>query len=210
MDTPDTNRLEDLRSKFLQMTSPQEFGQERKENVTIISRNVPPVLARADAAFVVLSDALRNISPEHATIDYDTFVEIAENAREQAVNADQLTRADSIRADFSDLLDSLDFLCRNLNLLKAASEVKNLTYRRAESICTPCDPDTDFFRRTECALLKNLQDTLIRLTPAFQEKRQIFLESFSKADMDRFSHAHTSFTDLCKNKIGGPGHDQKN
>lgn len=210
METPDTDRLENLRSKFLQMTSPQEFGQERKENVTIISRNVPPMLARADAAFIILTDALCNAAPEHTGMDYSLFIEIAENAREQAVNADRLTRADGIRADFTDLIESIDFLCRNLKVLNTISEAGKNICKRTESICYQCDPDPGLFCSTERSILKNLQGALAKLSPAFLEKRQFFLESLSKADMDRFTHAHATFAAFFKDRINGSGYDQKN
>lgn len=210
MATPDTDRLENLRSKFLQMTSPQEFGQERKENVTIISRNVPPMLARADAAFIILTDALSNTSPERAKIDYAPYAELAKNARELAVNADRLTRADGIRADFAALIASLNFLCRYLNVLSTVSNTEKDFCEPADSICLPCDSNAEIFHEIELALLKNLQEALKKLAPAFLEKRQIFLESLSKADMDRFTHAHKIFSTIYKNKIDGSGHDQTN
>lgn len=209
MGTPDTNRLENLRSKFLQMTSPQEFGQERKENVTIISRNVPPMLARADAAFIVLTDALRNASPDQPEIDYKLLSEIAADAREQAQNADRLTRADSIRADFTDLIESLDLLCRHLSVLKVISEAELNACKRAESICFHNAQNSEIiFQKIKRDLLIDLQNILADLCPAFLEKRQIFLESFTKADMDRFTHAHGTFTAFSKNRIYGPGHEK--
>ncbi len=209
MGTPDTDRLENLRTKFLQMTSPQEFGQERKENVTIISRNVPPMLAHADAAFTILTDVLCSAPDEHAGTDYKLLAEIAENARKLATDADLLTRADHIQADFSALIESLDFLCRNLCVLSAIAEAEKSTWKRAESICAQCNPDPGFFRETERTLLKNLRSALAKLAPAFLEKRQISLESFTKADMDRFTHAHSTFTVHLRNRLNGSD-DQKN
>jgi|GEM_PF-1674826 len=208
MGTQETNRLKDLRSKFLQMTSPQEFGQERKENVTIISRNVPPMLARADASFLVLTDLLRNIPPEKCTEpDYSRFHALANEAYTMAKDADLLTKADHIQADFSDLTGSLSFLCRHLKVLQAAAEAKNSSCDLKVGICAglPPGPETQccFYHSISEQILRNLQSALAKLCPAFQEKRQLFLESLTKSDMDRFARAHEEFMADCKKRMDG-------
>lgn len=204
MATSDTNRLDDLRTKFLQMTSPQEFGQERKKNVTITSRNVPPMLARADAAFIVLAEELRSAEQE---LDYGKLLAIAQEARDQVKDADLLTKADKIHADFTDLIESLAFLVCHLQVLKSAAEAKNNYCRRKESICAVSYPEPDhqchFYSGIEKQLRESLQSALTRLCPAFLERRRLFLESLSKADMDRFARAHSEFTAYFKTCING-------
>lgn len=201
MANSDTDRLDDLRSKFLRMTSPQEFGQKRKKNVTITSRNVPPMLARADAAFVVLAEKLQTTTA--AFLNYDLLLAVAQEARDQVKDADLLTKADKIHADFSDLFESLAFLVCNLKALKVVAEAKNDFSQSPESICTAIYPTPEhqklFYGDIEQQILKNLQDALAGLCPAFLEKRKLFLESLSKADMERFSRAHEEFSAHFKN-----------
>ena len=208
MGTPDKKRLKDLRSKFLQMTSPQEFGQERKENVTIISRNVPPMLARADASFLVLTDLLRAIPPEKCSEpDYNQFRTVAEEAYTMAKDADLLTKADNIQADFSDLTGSLAFLCRHLKVLQAAAEAKNSSCDLRVGICAGLPPGPEsqccFYGKITEQTLQNLQRALEKLCPAFQEKRRQFLESLTKSDMERFTRAHEEFLTHCKKRMDG-------
>lgn len=206
MATSDTNRLDDLKSKFLQMTSPHEFGQERKKNVTITSRNVPPMLARADAAFLVLAERICNATPETAP-DYDQLLAIALESRDQVKDADLLTKADQIHADFTDLIDSLSFLVCHLEVLKAVTAAGKNSCRRDGSICAAAYPEPEyqcrFYSTLEEQILISLQAALSKLCPAFLERRQLFLESLSKADMDRFARAQTEFTAYFKTIING-------
>lgn len=193
MDTPKKNRLDHLRNKFLQMTSPHEFGQERKKNVTIISRNVPPMLARADAAFVTVSDALQQKNPDSdRSAFYNTLFLIIDEAVIQATDADQLTRADGIRADLSSLIESLQFLQRNLCILCAT----------ADAAGDSGDPD-GFYHCLEMQTRDFLLAGLNKLVPTYNNDRKIFLKSLTKADIDRFAHAKTAFSDQYKNQIDG-------
>ncbi|MBO5959361.1 MAG: hypothetical protein J6Q65_04490, partial [Lentisphaeria bacterium] len=182
-----------LRNKFLQMTSPQEFWQERKENATIISHNVPPMLARADAAFAVLSEALKkNPAPEERTDFYGNLFIIADEAAALANDANQLTHADGITADFSTLTDSLQFIYRNLGVICSIADARE-----------DSEDTTGFYVGLEEQTLVFLRNGMENIRTRFARDRKVFLKTLSKADMDRFARAHTEFLTHYQNIADG-------
>ncbi len=193
--------LERVKRRFMRMTSPHEFSsQEKRRAATIVSANVPPLLARADAAAdtaaeIIRRDLVVNVQDTDRHTLYSYAKNLAEEAGRYAGEAMQNAAADKRKLELVEFMEYTDFLCLHLNLLisltaaqmQADSPGKN-------SILPEVIRKQDLLCNTgELAVLPFLQESVTLLAPRLEKIREQCRKIFSKTDSDRYARSYESF-----------------
>lgn len=193
--------LERVRRSFLRMTSPHEFSsQGKRRQETIVSANVPPLLARADAAadtvFALLKrDLIVSMPDTERNAVYCFARKLTAEAENCAGEAMQNAAADKRKLDVAAFLEYMEFLELHLDILIALTKAQTLVETRSKSSLL-----TSVFQRQdllcsagELSILPFLQESVSSLSTAFEKNREQYKKNFSKTDSERYARAYDSF-----------------
>ncbi len=195
--------LERVKRRFLRMTSPHEFsGDEKRKTGTIVSLNISPLLARADAAantlFAILQKDLIVAVPDDAKRNavYRYAKTLASDAKANAQEAMQNAVADKRKLDLSALIEYMDFLHRHLEILSLLTQAQSQADTRTKStFLTGVIQRQDLLCSAgELSIFPFLQDTVSSLNNTFEKIQEQARKVLTKTESERYGKACAAFT----------------
>lgn len=201
------NMLEKVKRTFLHMTSPSEFGGAKSfEN--IVTMNVPPMTACADAAYERLFEIVHRDLFMHSTEDerakcYVFLRELAADARDTAMEIERVSGINEIDVGTGVFIEYMNLIIAVLDALipMAAVQARAVSanpYRRdlpGGALAAALRAADVLCGDSELALFHFLRETLDSLSSAFDKFREPFRKNFSKSDQERYAKAREEFID---------------
>ena len=202
-----SNLKTDQKRLFLRMKSPSAFGSARRFDSASFM-NVPPEMARRDAAYMCFSAYfrgcdLRGKNPAERSLVYDrilTLFSVIEEKSEFVLNSDAVEKRNLENAEslaFIRLLQKYIVILSNL----AAAQI----YDRPEEL--PEDVDSlvagSFFdglnprlRQYEDSLIESVRELLNQKHDLLLAQKEQRSKLFSKSDSERYERAFAMYMDL--------------
>lgn len=195
---------------FMRMKSPSAFGSARRFDSASFM-NVPPEMARRDAAYQAFSaffrscDLSRKKRPERCLI-YErvlTLLAAIEEKSEFILNADIIEKRNMENADS---LAFVRLLQKYFNILvNLAGAQKGVSAQKQPEKQTSL-VDGDFFERMDPILEQNEELMIAAVKALLEENRELLLtqkaqrcKHFSKSDSERYERAYALYADYYNN-----------
>ncbi len=198
--------LDKVKRSFLRMSTPFEFGGNEIHFNTPLSVNIPPVLARADAAYdracaILTGNIFAHILEERAFF-YQTAKDLLTEAAEKYESALRIIKLEKKRFQAAPIAAYYHFLAGKAAILFAlvkGTESLGLdgeifsdsfgahipdSLHAADSLLTECEMNLFHF----------LEDLLHRTDSHVKDFREKTIKDMSKSDLARYAKAYAEYT----------------
>ena len=200
---------ENQKRLFLRMQSPSAFGAARRFDSTSFM-NVPPEMARRDAAFESLflffqTRDLEHESPAERRRIYDlilTQLNMIEMRTEFILNADLMEKRHLEKVEILTFIRLLRDYFRILNCSVELS-VDKILGEKIKSLApdlpgkSTAQAETGSEER-EFALVETVRSLIARISPQLAAAREAWCKLFSKSDSERYERAHAFYLEHYK------------
>ncbi len=199
--------LEKVKRNFMRMTSPTEFGSGDKSFGSVLTMNIPPDLARADAAFARASELLRNRPPDLPDEErpelYSSVLELLDDVERLLSKCAMAVEGSTLDFDVSLYLEMERFVKRIVRLLHQVSLQQKVLDFESKIFIPPyfgaafqtafseADP---IFSGCELNSYRFLRGCLDAAEPGIQKLRDHQKRFFSRSDQDRYSRAYEEYS----------------
>lgn len=198
------NMFGKVKRSFLRMTTPFEFGKAEKRFSTVLSVNIPHMLACADAATEradeILQCNLFALSDKPRETLYSEANDLLQFALREVLDAHNYASADKKKLDLSPYVTYLERVIRMLDLLRilAAEQgdlpdnIKILQTHFGAAAGKELNELDNAFSESELMIAQLLADYLRITGPGIKKLREGVRQSLAKPDLERYAHAYSS------------------
>lgn len=200
-----TKVLDKVKRSFLRMASPFEFGGEEVHFDTLLSLNVPPMLARAGAAYERLMELLHlNVFSHSLEERRELYSEMQLLATESASNyrlISQIVKVEKKRIDFQPISEYLDNLEQQILILKNTAESlalldlssKQLTQTFGAGALSPLETCDQVYTEGELKVFHFVLELVDFAAPTLKTLREQKMKLFSKGDLARYARSFSEY-----------------
>ena len=195
---------------FLRMRSPSAFGSARRYDSASFM-NVPPEMARRDAAYQCFSAFFRSCDLAHKNrsergLIYERILKLLSMIEEKSefiLNADTIEKRDMENADSLAFVRLLQKYFNILNNLVEAQKDDSAHTQTGQQISLV---DGEFFDRLDPILQQNEEILIAAVKALLEENRELLLtqkaqrcKHFSKSDSERYERAYAMYAEYYTN-----------
>ena len=199
-----TDEIASQKRLFLRMRSPSAFGAARRFDSASFM-NVPPEMARRDAAYSCFSiffrdfDFFRKSASERGQV-YDRILSLLDMIAEKT---EFILSADTIEKRHLENSGTLVFIRRLKKYFHILSNLAGIqTTDFQEDADIPGDPDGEMIsrlNRNEYAQIGSIRVLLAQADPQMQAQKEQNCKHFSKSDSERYERAYAFYTEYYTN-----------
>ena len=203
-----TNLKTDQKRMFLRMKSPSAFGSARRFDSASFM-NVPPEMARRDAAYMCFSAYFRSCdlsgkNPAERSLVYDRILKlfsVIEEKSEFLLNSDVVEKRNLENAEslaFIRLLQKYIVILSNLAAAQIADRPEVNRPDDADSLVAGSffDGLNPQLRQYEDAMLRSVRDLLNEKHDLLLAQKEQRSKHFSKSDSERYERAFALYMDI--------------
>jgi len=201
--------LSKIKRTFLRMTSPSEFGGTEIRFNHELSLNIPPAIARGDAAYKRAAALIQRNNiisfPLDTRIKYYRLIELLlTDTAAQYENASNIAAALKIDMDFESSFKLFAFLAEKISLLLEIALSQETMFsaddafsQKFGSEATELLQNSDtVFAEHEVALSRFLTKLIASMDSRIENIRSQNLSLMAKADAERYIKAYTEFSSI--------------
>lgn len=199
--------LEKVKRNFMRMTSPTEFGSGGKAFGSVLTMNIPPDLARADAAFERASELLRSRPPDLPDEErpelYAAVLELLDDVERLLSKCAMAVEGSKLDFDVSLYLEMERFVKRIVRLLHQVSLQQKVLDFESKIFIPPyfgsafqtafseADP---IFSACELNAYRFLRGCLDAAEPGIHKLRDHQKRFLSRSELDRYVRAYEEYS----------------
>lgn len=199
-----TSTRDDQKRIFLRMKSPSAFGADKRFDSTAFM-NVPPEMARRDAAYAQLAGFFRslNLASESVPARRDIYGRILralamiEEKTEFILNADMIEKRNLEKAENLDYIRQLHkyftLLSTAVGAIPGPQEKPSGTPLPSAELSGKVDSALSDFETTLAALIRLLLD---QAAPQLSSQREQRCKNFSKSDSERYEKSFALYSEF--------------
>ena len=198
-----TSPQENQKRIFLRMKSPSAFGAVKRFDSTSFM-NVPPEMARRDAAYIQFAVFFRSLDPAAATVSarrgiYARILHVLSMIEEKT---EFILNADAIEKRNLENTENLDFIRRLEQYFGMLNSAVNALPASSEKASAGTLPDAELSGKVNSSLsaFETVLSALIRLlldqaAPKLSAQRDERCKNFSKSDSERYEKSFALYSE---------------
>lgn len=215
------NLLEKVKRNFMRMTSPTEFGSGGKAFGSVLTMNIPPDLARADAAFERASQLLRMRPPDMPDEErpdlYRAVLDLLDEVERLLSKCAFAAEGSKLDFDVSLYLEMERFVKRLVRLLEQVSIQQKVLDFESKIFIPPyfgvafqnafseADP---IFSVCEINVYRFLRECMDAAEPGIHKLRDHQKRFLSRNELDRYNRAYEEYARHYSTVGVFPKHDE--